>query len=66
MAQVFSRMLGFFFGLLLVAQFGLAERPNILFILTDDQDWHMESVTHMPYLKVSLISVVSLKSIDIR
>lgn len=31
---------------------GLAKKPNILFILTDDQDLHMESVDHMPYLKV--------------
>lgn len=24
------------------------KKPNILFILTDDQDWHMESTQHMP------------------
>lgn len=40
--------------LLMLAQLGRAvsSRPNILFILTDDQDWHMESVDHMKYLKV--------------
>jgi len=27
-----------------------AKRPNILFIITDDQDSHMESVEHMPLL----------------
>jgi arylsulfatase A-like enzyme len=29
-----------------------AKRPNILFILTDDQDLHMEGVDYMPHLKV--------------
>lgn len=40
--------------LLMLAHLGRAvsSRPNILFILTDDQDWHMESVDHMNYLKV--------------
>lgn len=32
------------------------KRPNILFILTDDQDWHMESVDHMQYLKSDIVS----------
>lgn len=31
------------------------KRPNILFILTDDQDWHMESVDHMPHLKADVV-----------
>lgn len=31
---------------------GRAKRPNILFILTDDQDLHMDSVEHMPNLRV--------------
>lgn len=31
---------------------GHRKKPNILFILTDDQDWHMESVDHMRNLKV--------------
>lgn len=36
---------------------GAAERPpNILFILTDDQDWHMESMQHMPFLQKYLIN----------
>lgn len=38
--------------LLLTAGLVHAKRPNILFILTDDQDLHMESVEHMQYLKV--------------
>ncbi|KPM35927.1 Arylsulfatase [Neonectria ditissima] len=38
-------------ALLLFGQLALCRRPNILFILTDDQDLHMESVEHMPYLK---------------
>lgn len=47
-------MLFHVFELLMLAQLGRAvsSRPNILFILTDDQDWHMESVEHMTYLKV--------------
>lgn len=32
-----------------------AKRPNILFILTDDQDSHMESVDHMPYLQSDIV-----------
>lgn len=28
------------------------KRPNILFILTDDQDMHMEGADHMEFLKV--------------
>ncbi|KAF6815127.1 arylsulfatase [Colletotrichum musicola] len=32
-----------------------AKRPNILFILTDDQDLHMESVEHMPFLKSDIV-----------
>lgn len=30
-----------------------AKQPNILFVLTDDQDAHMDSVAHMPFLQVS-------------
>ncbi|KAH0257183.1 Arylsulphatase, partial [Aureobasidium melanogenum] len=33
----------------------LAKQPNILFIITDDQDGHMGSVEHMPLLKKHLI-----------
>lgn len=38
--------------LLCTIGFAQAKQPNILFVLTDDQDLHMESVEHMPYLKV--------------
>lgn len=38
-----------------------AKRPNILFILTDDQDLHMESVQHMQYLKVRLNTAAAAK-----
>ncbi|KAI6784677.1 uncharacterized protein J7T54_006723 [Emericellopsis cladophorae] len=32
------------------------KQPNILFILTDDQDWHMESLQHMPLLQKHLLN----------
>ncbi|KAI4656857.1 uncharacterized protein J4E78_006748 [Alternaria triticimaculans] len=32
-----------------------AKQPNILFILTDDQDWHMKSLEHMPFLQKYLL-----------
>ncbi len=32
-----------------------ASKPNILFILTDDQDLHMDSLSYMPYLKEHII-----------
>lgn len=32
------------------------EKPNILFILTDDQDWHMQSLEHMPLLQKYLLN----------
>lgn len=35
---------------------GGRQRPNIVFILTDDQDQHMDSVSYMPYLQKHLIS----------
>ncbi|KAJ4245524.1 hypothetical protein NW762_014033 [Fusarium torreyae] len=44
-------MLAFTAIVLMLAQVALCRRPNILFILTDDQDLHMESVEHMPHLK---------------
>lgn len=28
-----------------------AKQPNMVFILTDDQDLHMDSLSYMPYLK---------------
>jgi arylsulfatase A-like enzyme len=34
----------------------LAKRPNIVFVLTDDQDWHMQSLDHMPLLHKHIIS----------
>ncbi|KAF9885037.1 hypothetical protein FE257_000768 [Aspergillus nanangensis] len=34
----------------------VARQPNILFILTDDQDWHMQSLQHMPLLQKYLVS----------
>ncbi|KAI4731989.1 arylsulfatase [Aureobasidium sp. EXF-10728] len=38
-----------------LANYALAKQPNILFIITDDQDGHMGSVEHMPLLKKHLI-----------
>ncbi|EXJ54205.1 arylsulfatase [Cladophialophora yegresii CBS 114405] len=34
---------------------GSESRPNIIFILTDDQDLHMNSLAYMPYVKKHLI-----------
>ena len=34
---------------------GARKRPNIVFILTDDQDLHMDSLSYMPFLKEHLI-----------
>lgn len=31
------------------------KRPNILFILTDDQDMHMDSLSYMPFLQKHLV-----------
>ncbi|KAJ5814704.1 hypothetical protein N7474_006481, partial [Penicillium riverlandense] len=46
--------------LALAASWGAAAttsaKPNILFILTDDQDWHMESIQHMPFLQKYIIN----------
>ncbi|KAH8673257.1 alkaline-phosphatase-like protein [Ilyonectria robusta] len=42
-------------ALLLFGSSAVCGRPNILFILTDDQDLHMESVEHMPYLKELIV-----------
>jgi arylsulfatase A-like enzyme len=38
------------------------KKPNILFVLTDDQDWHMESMDHMPYLQKYLLNEGTLFS----
>lgn len=32
-----------------------AKRPNVVFILTDDQDLHMDSLSYMPNVKKHLI-----------
>lgn len=32
-----------------------AQRPNVVFILTDDQDLHMDSLSYMPLLKEHII-----------
>ncbi|KAF3762219.1 Arylsulphatase [Cryphonectria parasitica EP155] len=34
---------------------GSSTQPNIIFILTDDQDLHMDSLNYMPYLQEHLI-----------
>lgn len=39
-----------------------SKQPNILFILTDDQDWHMESLKHMPLLQKHMINEGTLFS----
>ncbi|CAH0045966.1 unnamed protein product [Clonostachys solani] len=39
-----------------------ATKPNILFILTDDQDWHMQSLQHMPLLQKYLLHEGTLYS----
>ncbi|KAF7523244.1 hypothetical protein G7054_g11829 [Neopestalotiopsis clavispora] len=44
------------FALFAFAHNGLCTQPNILFILTDDQDWHMESVHHMQNLKSLVVN----------
>lgn len=31
------------------------DRPNVVFILTDDQDLHLDSLSYMPYLKKHLL-----------
>ena len=33
-----------------------AKRPNILFVLTDDQDLHMDSLEYMPLLQKYLVN----------
>lgn len=41
---------------LFVALVSATKKPNILFVLTDDQDWHMESLHYMPLLQKYLIN----------
>lgn len=40
---------------LLLATLAVARRPNILFILTDDQGKHVGGLEHMPKLQVNTI-----------
>lgn len=42
--------------LLVLGSGAVAKRPNILFVLTDDQDAHMESVDHMPFLQSDIVT----------
>lgn len=37
-----------------------AKQPNILFILTDDQDSYMNSIDYMPLVQVSLTRMDNL------
>jgi N-acetylglucosamine-6-sulfatase len=39
----------------LTAGLTTGSKPNIVFILTDDQDLHMDSLSYMPHLKKNLI-----------
>lgn len=43
-------------GILLLATLALAKRPNILFVLTDDQGNYVGGLEHMPRLQVSVCS----------
>ncbi|CAK7200863.1 hypothetical protein SEUCBS139899_003562 [Sporothrix eucalyptigena] len=43
-------------GVALLAGHAAAKQPNILFILTDDMDSHMEAMEHMPLLQKHLIN----------
>lgn len=38
-----------------LSQCAIAKRPNILFIISDDQDNHMGSLEHMPRLQKYMI-----------
>lgn len=46
---------------LLGSAFVLAKPPNIVFILTDDQDLHMNSLDYMPLLNVSIFESKNTK-----
>lgn len=59
-----GKMLAYVAALLLFGSSVVCGRPNILFILTDDQDLHMESVEHMPYLEVITFSHFRLNKAD--
>lgn len=51
-------MLPSFVGsLLALASLVVAKKPNVVFILTDDQDSHMGAAEHMPYLQVKPVKV---------
>ena len=34
---------------------GTSSRPNVVFVLTDDQDLHLKSLEYMPYVKKHLL-----------
>ena len=36
-------------------QLDIAKKPNVVFILTDDQDLHMDSLSYMPFLQKHLL-----------
>lgn len=54
------------FAILLLGQPVFCRRPNILFILTDDQDSHMQSMEHMPYVNVRLTTEHLVSRTDIK
>jgi len=53
MARIIAALLGIFALASAVEQSPLVQdaKPNIVFILTDDQDLHMNSLEYMPLLK---------------
>ncbi|KAK4952434.1 hypothetical protein LTR10_009240 [Elasticomyces elasticus] len=44
------------FATALLTTTAAAKKPNILFVLTDDQDWHMQSLDYMPLLHKYMIN----------
>ena len=70
MTALNSKMLGFFCALCIglwglsahaldnqgQKVLGASKAPNVILILTDDQDLHMDSLDYMPYVKKHLLS----------